>query len=41
MIQELLQFYEMENSLKIFNSETNMKAEVKRDQVANDNGVKP
>ena len=26
LIQELLQFYEMENSLKIFNSETNMKS---------------
>ena len=30
LIQELLQFYEMEHSLKIFNSESNMKNEVKR-----------
>lgn len=41
LIQELLQFYEMEHSLKIFTSESNMKTEVKRDKIATDNGVKP
>lgn len=41
LIQELLQFYEMEHSLKIFTSESNMKTEVKRDKVAADHGVKP
>jgi hypothetical protein len=41
LIQELLQFYEMEHSLKIFSSESNMKAETKRDKVAADHGVKP
>lgn len=40
LIQELLQFYEMEHSLKIFNSESNMKIEVKRQKIAADNGVK-
>jgi hypothetical protein len=30
LIQELLQFHEMEHSLKIFNSESNSKGEVKR-----------
>ena len=41
LIHELLQFYEMEHSLKIFTSESNMKTEVKRDKIATDNGVKP
>jgi hypothetical protein len=41
LIQELLQFYEMEHSLKIFTSESNMKSETKRDKVATDNAVKP
>lgn len=31
----------MEHSLKIFTSESNMKAEAKRDKIASDNGVKP
>ena len=30
LIQELLQFYEMEHSLKIFTSESNTKNEIKR-----------
>lgn len=41
LIQELLQFYEMEHSLKIFTSESNMKSEAKRDKVAADHNVKP
>jgi hypothetical protein len=41
LIQELLQFYEMEHSLKIFNSESNSKAEAKREKLAADNAVKP
>lgn len=40
LIQELLQFYEMEHSLKIFNSESNSKGEIKREKLAADNGVK-
>ena len=31
----------MEHTLKIFNSESNLKNETKRDKVASDNGVKP
>ena len=41
LIQELLQFYEMEHSLKIFTSESNMKSESKRDKVAADHSLKP
>ena len=41
LISELLQFYEMEHTLKIFNSEANMKSQVKRDRVASDNDIKP
>lgn len=31
----------MEHSLKIFTSESNMKAEAKRDRIAADHGLKP
>lgn len=41
LIQELLQFYEMEHSLKIFSSESNTKSESKRDKLAADYGLKP
>ena len=41
LIQELLQFYEMEHSLKIFTSESNLKSDTKRDKVAADHNVKP
>ena len=40
LIQEFLQFYEMEHSLKIFTSESNMKTEVKKEKLAADNAVK-
>ena len=40
LIQELLQFYEMEHTLKIFTSESNMKGEIKREKIAEDNNCR-
>lgn len=39
LIQEVISFYKMDNSLTIFNSESNCKTEPKRDEIARKNNI--
>ena len=39
LIQEVMSFYKMDNSLTIFNSESNSKTEPKRDDLARKNNM--